>query len=101
MAPQPYVYPPAPRPSGAARTWWWFLIPLFTFGFASFVMVFVGARLTATPAARAIGGDGPREIGVMHEAVVIRRHLVIIGAAHAEPRPRRGDRLEHRDTIRE
>ena len=44
MAPQPYVYPPAPRPSGAARTWWWFLIPLFTFGFASFVMVFVGAR---------------------------------------------------------
>ncbi|MEU4556994.1 hypothetical protein AB0F72_01290 [Actinoplanes sp. NPDC023936] len=37
------TYPPVPRSAPMPRTWWWFLIPLLTFGFGTFVMVLVGA----------------------------------------------------------
>ena len=51
MVPPPR-YQPVPRRSGLARTWWWCLIPLLTFGFGSPVMVFVGARRLRSKAHR-------------------------------------------------
>lgn len=46
----PQTFSPATRRTGVPSTWWWFLVPLFTFGFASFVMVLIGAlKLKSKP----------------------------------------------------
>jgi hypothetical protein len=44
------TYPPVPQRPAPPNTSWWFLIPLLTFGFGTFVMVLIGAlKLKAKP----------------------------------------------------
>ncbi|GIF15490.1 hypothetical protein [Actinoplanes teichomyceticus] len=44
MVPSPSTYPPTTRRAGWPSTWWWFLVPLCSFGLGAFAMILLGAR---------------------------------------------------------